>query len=63
MAEAPAVRALDEIHRQAVLARASDVHIEPHIGGGRIRQRVDGIFTSAAAFHPTFICTSSPALN
>lgn len=41
--EAPAVRALDEIHDIAVRSRASDIHIEPTREGGRVRQRVDGI--------------------
>ncbi|HET9097715.1 MAG TPA: GspE/PulE family protein [Candidatus Baltobacteraceae bacterium] len=41
--EAPAVRALDEIHDIAVQYNASDIHVEPANGGGRVRQRVDGI--------------------
>ncbi len=41
--EAPAIGALDRIHDGAILVRASDVHIEPAPGGGRIRQRIDGI--------------------
>lgn len=41
--EAPAVRALDEIHEVAVQHNASDIHVEPARGGGRVRQRVDGI--------------------
>lgn len=41
--EAPAVRALDEIHDAAVRHNASDIHVEPVGAGGRVRQRVDGI--------------------
>lgn len=41
--EAPAVRVLDEIHDNAVRNSASDIHVEPVRGGGRVRQRVDGI--------------------
>jgi type IV pilus assembly protein PilB len=41
--EAPAVRALDEIHDAALRSGASDIHIEPVKNGGRVRQRVDGI--------------------
>jgi type IV pilus assembly protein PilB len=41
--EAPAVRALDEIHDAAVRNGASDIHVEPARRGGRVRQRVDGI--------------------
>lgn len=39
----PAVRAVDDLHDVALHAGASDVHLEPYDGGGRIRQRVDGI--------------------
>lgn len=41
--DAPAVRILDSIHDRAVLASASDLHIEPTRDGGRVRHRVDGI--------------------
>lgn len=41
--EAPAVRALDDIHAAAVARGASDIHVEPSNGGGRVRVRVDGI--------------------
>ncbi|HEY9085230.1 MAG TPA: GspE/PulE family protein [Candidatus Tyrphobacter sp.] len=38
----PAIRAVDEIHETAARSRASDIHIEPHGTGGRVRQRVNG---------------------
>jgi len=41
--EAPAVRALDEIHSFAVESGASDIHVEPAEAGARVRQRVDGV--------------------
>lgn len=41
--EAPAVRALDDIHNVALAHNASDIHVEPTRGGGRVRHRVDGI--------------------
>lgn len=41
--ETPIVRAVDEILNGAAAARASDVHIEPFAGGGRVRERVDGV--------------------
>ncbi|MDQ6930799.1 MAG: GspE/PulE family protein [Candidatus Eremiobacteraeota bacterium] len=41
--EAPAIRTVDRIHDAAVLARASDLHVEPTRERGRVRQRVDGI--------------------
>jgi type II secretory ATPase GspE/PulE/Tfp pilus assembly ATPase PilB-like protein len=39
----PAIRAVDELHTAAIAAGASDIHIEPAQGGGRVRLRVDGI--------------------
>lgn len=39
----PAIRAVDELHENAVNAGASDIHVEPAANGGRVRQRVDGI--------------------
>ncbi|HKE36556.1 MAG TPA: GspE/PulE family protein [Candidatus Baltobacteraceae bacterium] len=41
--DTPIVRAVDEILNSAAAARASDVHIEPFAGGGRVRERVDGV--------------------
>lgn len=39
----PAIRAVDDLHDLAVREGASDIHIEPVSGGGRVRYRVDGI--------------------
>lgn len=41
--DAPAVRAADEIFEAAIKNRASDVHLEPWHGAGRVRERVDGM--------------------
>jgi type II secretory ATPase GspE/PulE/Tfp pilus assembly ATPase PilB-like protein len=41
--DAPAIRAVDEILDAALASGASDVHVEPVPGGGRIRERVDGV--------------------
>ncbi|HKU81543.1 MAG TPA: GspE/PulE family protein [Candidatus Tumulicola sp.] len=38
-----AIRAVDEMFDAAIRTGASDLHIEPTKGGGRIRQRVDGV--------------------
>lgn len=46
-ANAPAVRAVDALFESAILAHASDIHIEPASAGGRIRLRVDGILRDA----------------
>lgn len=40
---APAVALVHEIHESALLAGASDLHIEPAVEGGRVRERVDGL--------------------
>ncbi|MBV8491222.1 MAG: type II/IV secretion system protein [Candidatus Eremiobacteraeota bacterium] len=41
--DSPAVRAADEIFEAAIKNRASDVHLEPWCGAGRVRERVDGM--------------------
>lgn len=41
-ADAPVVRLVNQLLRRAVLAQASDLHVEPHEGGLRVRMRVDG---------------------
>ncbi|GAA3955669.1 GspE/PulE family protein [Allohahella marinimesophila] len=40
--DAPVVRLLESIFEDAVMARASDIHIEPDENVVRIRQRIDG---------------------
>ncbi len=42
-AASPAVRAVDRLLERAVVAHASDIHVEPTGDGGRIRFRIDGI--------------------
>jgi type II secretory ATPase GspE/PulE/Tfp pilus assembly ATPase PilB-like protein len=41
--DAPAIRAVDELFDAALSSGASDVHIEPDLDGGRVRERVDGV--------------------
>ena len=43
--DAPVIRLVNQLLRQAVRAGASDLHIEPHEGGLRARMRVDGTMT------------------
>lgn len=43
IAEAPVVRAIDLLIRQAARDRASDIHIEPQENEVRVRFRIDGI--------------------
>ena len=50
--DAPAVRAVDEIHDRAVESGASDIHVEPTRKGGRVRRRVDGILTECVSLSP-----------
>jgi len=44
-ADAPVIRLVNQLLRQAVRAGASDLHIEPHESGLRARMRVDGTMT------------------
>jgi type IV pilus assembly protein PilB len=41
--DAPIVRAVNQILTQAVLAEASDIHIEPHRREVKVRFRIDGV--------------------
>lgn len=41
--EAPTIRIVNSVIQQAFKERASDIHIEPHSDGVRIRYRVDGL--------------------
>jgi len=43
VAEAPVVRALDLLIKEAVKNRASDIHMEPQIDKLRVRYRIDGV--------------------
>jgi type II secretory ATPase GspE/PulE/Tfp pilus assembly ATPase PilB-like protein len=45
--DSPAVRAADEIFDAAIKNRASDVHLEPWCGAGRVRERIDGMLREA----------------
>ena len=49
---APAVRAVELIHSQALEARASDVHLEPAAFGCSVRMRVDGTLRELHALAP-----------
>ncbi|GIX30960.1 MAG: hypothetical protein KatS3mg124_1432 [Porticoccaceae bacterium] len=45
--DAPVVRFLNAVIAEALRARASDVHIEPHRAAARIRYRIDGVLHTA----------------
>ncbi|QCR37144.1 type II secretion system protein GspE [Nissabacter sp. SGAir0207] len=47
--ETPAARFIQQMLRQAVQGRASDIHLEPCARGYRLRLRVDGVLQEAAA--------------
>ncbi len=59
IAEAPVVRAVDMLMRQAARDRASDIHIEPQETHLRIRFRIDGILHETMSLpmsvHPAVI--------
>jgi type II secretory ATPase GspE/PulE/Tfp pilus assembly ATPase PilB-like protein/ActR/RegA family two-component response regulator len=50
--EAPVVRLTNLILRDAVLKRASDIHLEPLDEGGTIRFRIDGVLQHQLALPP-----------
>ena len=49
IAQAPVVRAIDLLIKQAVRDRASDIHVEPQEDKLRIRYRIDGILSDVMA--------------
>ncbi|MQY80955.1 MAG: hypothetical protein GH158_01745 [Dehalococcoidia bacterium] len=49
IAQAPVVRAIDLLIKQAVRDRASDVHVEPQEDRLRVRYRIDGILSEVMA--------------
>jgi len=59
IAQAPVVRAIDLLIKQAVRDRASDIHVEPQEDKLRIRYRIDGILHEIMALplsvHPPLI--------
>jgi type IV pilus assembly protein PilB len=56
--DAPAVSAVESVFARAIAAHASDIHVEPCAGGGRVRLRVDGLLrdleTIPSELFPTF---------
>jgi type IV pilus assembly protein PilB len=48
-ADSPAVRAVDTMFSRAIAAHASDIHVEPRAGSGRVRLRIDGILREIEA--------------
>ncbi|MCX6012503.1 MAG: ATPase, T2SS/T4P/T4SS family [Chloroflexi bacterium] len=59
IAQAPIVRAIDLLLKQAVKDRASDIHIEPQEGEVKVRFRIDGILHEIITFpsrvHPALV--------
>ncbi|MFC1939663.1 GspE/PulE family protein [Chloroflexota bacterium] len=59
IAQAPVVRAIDLLIKQAVRDRASDIHIEPQEDRLRVRYRIDGILhevmTLPLSVHPPLV--------
>ena len=57
--QAPVVRAIDLLIKQAVRDRASDVHVEPQEDRLRVRYRIDGILSDVMALplsvHPALL--------
>ena len=49
----PAIRAVDEMHRLCISRRASDMHLEPTLSGGRLRARIDGALSELGSVPTT----------
>jgi type IV pilus assembly protein PilB len=47
---APAVRLVESILKEAIAAKASDIHIEPYDSIVRVRNRIDGVLYEASNF-------------
>ena len=45
--EQPVVKLVTSVLDDAVTSRASDIHLEPHAGGVRVRLRIDGVLREA----------------
>lgn len=52
--DAPAIRFVNSILKQAIQERASDIHIEPQENCLKVRFRIDGILKEAATTHKKF---------
>jgi general secretion pathway protein E len=52
--EAPVIDFVDRAFREAVAARATDLHIEPSRGRVTLRRRIDGILFEAGTLAPDF---------
>lgn len=50
--EAPVVKFVNELLRRARNARASDIHLEDTVNGGRVRFRVDGVLHDIQSIGP-----------
>ena len=61
--DAPAVRALDLVFARAIAAHASDIHVEPSGGGGRVRLRVDGILRELETIPPELFAAFTSRLK
>jgi type IV pilus assembly protein PilB len=61
--DAPAVRAVDLVFARAIAAHASDIHVEPGAGGGRVRLRVDGILRELETISPEIFPAFSSRLK
>jgi general secretion pathway protein E len=50
--EVPVIRLVNRLMRDAVLQRASDIHIEPAIDAVRVRYRIDGVMAEVERLAP-----------
>jgi general secretion pathway protein E/type IV pilus assembly protein PilB len=58
--DAPLIRLVNRLFADALKQRASDIHLEPHAGGLRVRLRIDGVLRTVADQPPHL---SAPLLS
>ena len=58
--DAPLIRLVNRLFVDALKSRASDIHLEPHAGGLRVRLRIDGVLRTVAEQPPHL---SAPLLS
>lgn len=60
---APTVKLVESILREAIVSKASDIHIEPYEKEVRIRNRIDGVLYESASFNSNMYSAISTRLK
>lgn len=60
---APTVKLVESILREAIVSKASDIHIEPYEKEVRVRNRIDGVLYESASFNSNMYSAISTRLK